>query len=138
MHRYNTLRVARRGTRLSVYIAAVLASFATHADNFVAAHYDGRTDELVVTMRYRGTNPNHAFTLQWGECKQTGGDLHLRQTTTATVLDDQWNDTAHAPFKKTVRFSLAGVSCRPAEVTLQTAPRYRYTINIPGAPTQPR
>lgn len=128
----------RRSVQLLGYIAAILTAFAAHADNFVAAHYDGRTDELVVTMRYRGTNANHAFTLQWGECQQASSDPHGRQTTTARVLDDQWDDAANTPFRKTVRFSLVGISCRPAVVTLFTAPRFRYTINIPGAPTQPR
>lgn len=43
-------------------------SLAARADNFVSVYYDAHTDELVVTMQFRGTNPNHEFTVQWGEC----------------------------------------------------------------------
>jgi hypothetical protein len=36
------------------------------ADNFGHSYYDRATNELVVTMLYGGTNPNHKFTLKWG------------------------------------------------------------------------
>ena len=111
---------------LSVVIRAPFA----RADNFVEAHYDARGDALVVTMRYRGTNPEHKFTVEWGPCKPADNDPRVKQIS-ATVLDDQWNDAANSPFKKTARFSLADVSCRPAEVTLHTAPRFYYLVKIP-------
>ncbi|MEP7313101.1 MAG: hypothetical protein ABI859_11000, partial [Pseudomonadota bacterium] len=116
---------------------AVFAPFAVHADNFVAAHYDARTDALNVTMRYRGTNPDHAFTVRWGKCQPANIQGNAMQIA-ATVLDDQWNDATRAPFTKTMRFSLAGLSCRPAQVTLHTAPHFLYSVNIPAAPVATR
>jgi hypothetical protein len=50
------------------------------------------------------------------------------------VLDDQWRDQAQREFKKTVRFSLADMPCRPAKVTLRTAPRFTYTVVIGPQP----
>jgi len=44
-----------------------------HADTFSRAYYDARTDQLVVSMIYSGTNPKHTFTLQWGQCQNVNG-----------------------------------------------------------------
>ena len=103
---------------------------AVRADTFRAAHYDPKTDELVVTMMYGGTNPDHSFSIQWGKCQRLGEDGTLHQVA-AQVLDGQWRDTARQDFTKTVRFPLASLHCRPAEVTLHTAPRFYYTLLIP-------
>jgi hypothetical protein len=110
-------------------LAALLLPFGSHADSFSKAYYDARTDQLVVSMRYAGTNSNHAFTLQWGPCQDLNGSkLH---EVAAEVLDSQWQDEAVRPYRKTVRFSLADIPCRPAKVTLRTAPRFIYTVLIP-------
>jgi hypothetical protein len=100
-------------------------------DNFGRIYYDGKTDQIVVTMLYRGTNPNHHFTLKWGPCQpdQSGGLPGV----TAEVLDDQFDDRALNDYQRTKRFSLANLPCaRPASVTLRTAPRFFYTLTIPG------
>jgi hypothetical protein len=110
--------------------AAISASLEASADNFVKVRYDRRTDRLIVTMVYGGTNPNHHFSLKWGECQANqSGDL---QGVTAEVLDDQFEDQVEQEFTKTVRFGLTGMPCsRPASVTLRTAPRFLYTLTIP-------
>jgi hypothetical protein len=115
---------------LIIVAAATLTSRAAKADNFANIRYSANTDRLVVTMLYRGTNPNHKFSLKWGPCEanQSGG----LPGATAEVLDDQYEDAAEQDFSKTVRFSLAGMPCpRPASVTLRTAPRFFYTLTIP-------
>jgi hypothetical protein len=111
--------------------ASALLALSAHADNFGRVRYDGQSDRLIVTMIYRGSNPNHAFSLKWGECQANqSGSL---PGVTAEVLDDQFNDVAQQDYKKTMRFSLAGMPCpRPAAVTLKTAPRFFYTLTIPG------
>ena len=111
--------------------AAVLFSFDAHADNFGRVRYDAQADQLVVTMIYRGSNPNHAFSLKWGKCQahQSGALPGV----TLEVLDDQFDDQAQQDYKKTVRLSLAEMPCpRPAKLTLRTAPRFFYTLTIPG------
>jgi hypothetical protein len=124
-----------KGPRLALFwlilaAAATLISFEAGADNFVKVRYDRQTDRLVVTMVYRGTNPNHNFSLKWGECQANqSGDL---PGVTAEILDDQYGDVAEQEFTKTARFKLAGMPCqRPASVTLRTAPRFFYTLTIP-------
>jgi len=108
----------------------MFAAYALHADIFSSAHYDPNTNELVVTMVYRGTNPDHQFSVQWGACEMLGSDGSNHQIV-AEVLDIQWDDAAQQTFTKTLRFSLASLKCRPATVTLRTAPRFEYTLQIP-------
>jgi len=110
---------------------AACLSLAAHADNFGGVRYYRQRDQLVVTMIYRGTNPNHKFSLKWGECQpnQDGGLPGV----TGEILDDQFDDREERDFKKNARFSLAGLPCpRPVNVTLRTAPRFFYTLTIPG------
>jgi len=109
---------------------ATLVSLAAQADNFVKVRYDRQSDRLVVTMVYRGTNPNHKFSIKWGPCQenQSGG----LPGAIADVLDDQYEDIEEQDFTKTVRFRLDSMPCpRPASVTLRTAPRFFYTLMIP-------
>jgi hypothetical protein len=103
---------------------------AAHADSFSKVYYDAQTDQLVVVMRYRGTNPDHTFSLKWGKCAES----HHGEppAVSVEVLDDQWLDQAQRDFKKMTRFGLAELPCRPARVTLRTAPRFIYTLTIPG------
>ncbi|HXP64370.1 MAG TPA: hypothetical protein VN815_02755 [Steroidobacteraceae bacterium] len=111
--------------------AAVLFALHAHADNFGRVRYDKESDRLVVTMVYRGTNANHNFSLKWGECQANqSGNL---PGVTVEVLDDQFGDVEQQDYKKTMRFSLAGLPCpRPVALTLKTAPRFFYTLTIPG------
>lgn len=110
--------------------AATLIALAAKADNFANVRYSKQTDQLVVMMIYRGTNPDHNFSLKWGPCQANqSGNL---PGATAEVLDDQYDDTAQQDFSKTVRFSLGSMPCpRPASITLRTAPRFLYTLTIP-------
>jgi hypothetical protein len=84
-------------------------------------------------MIYRGTNTKHTFTMKWDTCP-TPSDSGKPYEIAAEVLDGQWNDDAVQSFKETVRFSLANLDCRPAKVTLRTAPRFFYTIFVPRSP----
>jgi hypothetical protein len=101
--------------------AAALLDVA-HGDTFSRVFYDAGHDELVVTMAYRGTNPDHTFSLKWGPCKTLANASEPEIV--AEVLDSQWQDAARQPFKKTTRFSLADLPCRPVKLTLRTAPRF--------------
>jgi hypothetical protein len=130
--------VTRLGTFSRVTMGALIAGAglfgagSVDADNFAKVFYDARSDQLVIAMRYRGTNAKHGFTLKWGVCQdpQTGGSPAL----SAEVLDDQWNDPAVRDYQVTTRFALTDMPCRPAKVTLRTAPRFYYSIEIPPLP----
>lgn len=113
-----------------ILAAAAFFSLQGKADNFAQVRYERQSDRLVVTMVYRGTNPNHNFSLKWGPCQanQSGNPPGA----TAEVLDDQPGDGAEQDFARTVRFSLADMPCsRPASVTLRAAPHFFYTLTIP-------
>jgi hypothetical protein len=120
--------------RICLRCALVAACYSpgAHADNFARVHYDRQADRLIVTMIYRGTNPDHKFSLKWGQCQAAqAGDL---PGVTVEVLDDQFDDQEQQDFKKTMHFSLAGLPCpRPVSVTLRTAPRFFYTLTIPAS-----
>jgi hypothetical protein len=109
--------------------AALLLALPAQADTFGRVFYDRQNDQLVVTMRYRGTNPNHGFSLKWGRCRPKRADS--LPDVWAEVLDDQFQDSAQQDFKKTTRFDLSGLPCRPARVTLRSAPRFLYILTIP-------
>jgi hypothetical protein len=126
-----------RNYLLGIGLIALLTMGTAAADTFLRAYYSAKTDQLVVTMSYRGTNPDHAFTPQWGKCKAStpGG----RREIDAEILDSQSQDVEQQDFEKTVRIDLADVACRPARLTLRTAPRFTYTLEIPAkSPKSPK
>ena len=101
------------------------------AEAFGEAAYDAKSDELIVTMLYSGTNPNHQFSLRWDKCiAHPDGSTDV----TAQVIDSQARDGAHQEFKKTVHLSLKGLSCRPARVTLRASPGTFISLQVPAAP----
>jgi hypothetical protein len=113
-------------------IAALLAAGGVRAENFGSVYYDAAADQVVVTMLYRGTNPNHDFSLAWGECKTLDDGTN---EVVAEVIDSQARDAARQDFRKTVHLSLDGMSCRPAKLTLRATPRTYFSLNIPAAPS---
>jgi|HubBroStandDraft_1064217.scaffolds.fasta_scaffold10825_2 hypothetical protein len=125
LQNYKFVRAAGLGLSLSLVVLCA------RADTFSRVSFDAATDQLVVTMRYRGTNADHVFTLRWGQCGQPqGGAL---PEVVAEVLDSQALDAASKDFKTTTRFDLANLPCRPAKVTLRTAPHFYTTLVIPAA-----
>lgn len=119
--------------RLAALLTALVTlqvGAAAAAANFLDARYDQNEDDLVVTLAYRGTNPNHTFTIEWGACNQDG--VAGSHEISARVLDSQWNDLARQSFTKTVRFDLRNLRCRPALVTLFTAAQFRISVRVPA------
>ena len=101
------------------------------ADNFGPSHYDQATDQLVVTMLYGGTNPNHTFTIKWGACEVDDSGRRM-PLVNADVLDDQFNDVEQQQYTVVVHLSLAGMPCpRPAIVTLSSPPGSSIKLIIP-------
>lgn len=121
------------GTLITFAVAMVTAAAAARADTFGPVHYDPKSDQLIVTMIYDGTNPNHHFSIQWGRCRklvdQLGEPAH--QIINLGILDDQGNDAATNSYTKTVRVPLAGLGCRPATATLWTPPHQYTSVDIP-------
>jgi hypothetical protein len=101
------------------------------ADNLGPVYYDSATNELVVTMLYGGTNPNHKFKLKWEVC-QFDDSGRRPPLANVDILDDQFNDTEQQQYRIVARFSLADMPCpRPANVTVSTAPGFSFELLIP-------
>jgi hypothetical protein len=109
------------------------AATAVLAEDFGPASYDKKSDELVVTVYYEGTNPNHHFSIQWGPCRELIEQLHEppRKIIEVDLVDDQGNDEAVKSYTQTVRIPLTGVTCRPSTVTLWIQPNSTTGIDIP-------
>jgi hypothetical protein len=112
-------------------LAAMMRPEITWATQFANVYYDPGADQLVVTMMYSGTNPNHTFSLKWGRCK-TAADGSPQIS--ANVIDSQWQDAEQNDYQTTTRFNLGKLKCRPVNVTLRSAPRYIYQLQIPAPP----
>jgi hypothetical protein len=120
---------------ITVIVAMTTGTTAAVAANFRSVSYDSNSDQIIATMIYDGTNPDHHFSIQWGSCRKVDQPDHaVHQTIDVSILDDQWNDAAMKPYTKTVRVPLATLSCRPATVTLRTAPDFRASLDIPARP----
>ena len=129
MRKRTSSRASKLAPAATLAFIMFIGARAGHADNFQKVYYDPATDELVIVVLYRGTNPDHQFSLKWGPCIDRGGNRH---EIVAELLDQQYKDAARKDYKKTVRMSLAGMDCRPAAVTLRTAPRFYYTLTVPA------
>lgn len=121
----------RRFSLIALAVAMATAPVAVMADDFGPVHYDPKSDQLIITMLYSGTNPDHHFSTQWGSCGklQQTGPLPAHPTarppyeTTLTIIDDQWNDAARKSYTTTISVPLTVLSsCRPARVWLLTSP----------------
>jgi hypothetical protein len=117
---------------IALAIAMVTDTAVVMAASFGPVRYDPNSDQLIVTMIYDGTNPNHHFSIQWGPCRKL--DQPPRQTIDASILDDQWNDAATKTYTETVRVPLATLSCRPATVTLRSPPDFYTSLDVPARP----
>jgi len=124
-------RSGTRGPRMygrAVVLCGLIAP-AAQAATFSSVDFDPGRNELIATMIYDGSNPNHQFSVQWGTCRKLGNEGNHQIA--AELLDNQWDDTGQQTFTTTVHVSLAGVNCHPALVTLHTAPKYEFNVQIP-------
>jgi hypothetical protein len=121
---------------IPLLLGSALAVSDTHADNFKSARYDPQRNQLIVQLVYRGTNPDHTFHLNWGECRPLDQEHGMWQVA-VDVLDNQWSDAALNDYSRTLKFDLSKLPCRPARVTLRTAPRFYYTLTIPAVKSSP-
>lgn len=93
--------------------------------------YDASKDQLVMQIAYRGTNPDHEFSVEWAECARLDEE---RSQIFGMLVDDQANDRALQEFTKEFTVDLLGFSCRPAKVTIRTSVGFFIAVDIPAAP----
>ena len=126
-------RIWMSGMLITFAVATGIATTVVMAEDFGAVHYDPKGDQLIVTVIYDGTNPNHHFSIHWGRCHKLHDQLHgpARKIINVGILDDQGNDAAMKSYTEIVKVPLAGMSCRPATVTLWAPPDSSTSIDIP-------
>ena len=123
-------------TRLAQPIAAwvlAAASAAADAANLLALYYDAPGDQLVATIAFRGTRPDHDFRLLWGECHKSSKQ-GVPYEIAALVIDADGKDAAKRNYTVLARFDLSQLDCRPARVTLRVSPRISRTVLVPARP----
>ena len=120
---------------ITVAVAMATANAAVMAATFGSVHYDPNGDQLIVTMIYDGSKPNHHFSFQWDTCRKGEQlDRPAHQTIAVNILDDDHNDAANKTYTETLKVPLANLSCRPATVTLWTPPDFTTSVDIPARP----
>ena len=128
-----TRRKVLPGSLIALAVMMMTAATTARADVFGSVHYDPKNDQIIVTVIYHGTNPNHHFSIQWGRCHRLHDHLQgpARKIINLGILDNQGNDAAIKRYTRIVRVSLAGVTCRPATVTLWMPPHQYTRLDIP-------
>jgi hypothetical protein len=131
--RVSTFRRKWASATLITFAVAMVAAVAVMAEDFGPVRYDSKSNRLIVTVFYDGTNPNHHFSIHWGRCRTRVDQFHEppRKIIEVDIIDDSGNDAAVKSYTKVVRVPLAGLSCRPATVTLWTQPGTTTSIDIP-------
>ena len=115
-------------------VMAMLTSLAiasnAHAVNVLSMSYEEKTDELLLKVAYRGTHDKHTFSLDWDECHDYAF-VDAKYQTMANLVDSEPNDKAETEFTQNLRFSLAGIKCRPVKLTIRTSPGFNRTLVVP-------
>ncbi len=126
------LPLRRAGAMLAWALLAPLLAVPSPAmaQTILDAHYSAQRDALVVEIAYQGTNPNHEFSLVWDGCQQAGEG---RNVAVGRLIDSQGNDLAKTDYRVRRSFPLAGLACRPAEVTIRLGPVSNRTVSVPAA-----
>lgn len=91
-------------------IWATFAQAATIED----AQYNSSTETLQIFLVYEGGLKEHRFSLRWDPCQTVDG---VRQIA-VRLIDSGWDDTGTQEIRQTVSFSLANMTCKPAELSI--------------------
>ncbi len=108
-------------------VAVLVISVAANAATVTSASFDGRTNEIVINVKYGGCGLDK-FTPKWGPCRETF------PAQTSVSLDDA-QDICKALATGTVRVA-APEECRPARVSVTTArsgDRLGVSVFVPKA-----
>ena len=115
---------------MAMLTSLTIASTA-HAVNVLSMSYEKKTDELLLKVAYRGTHDKHTFSLDWDECHDYAF-VDAKYQTMANLVDSEPNDKAEMEFTQDLRFSLAGIECRPVKLTIRTSPGFNRTLVVPA------
>jgi len=118
-------------TKQAAWLGAALALSAgpAVAADLVGASYDASDDTIVVTVAYQGMTGSHRFSVTWDACDTSGGSP---AQVAGRLTDTLGNEPGEKPFQVTSRLSLAGLACRPAQVTLRLGKVSHKQVFVPA------
>lgn len=93
--------------------------------------YDAAEDQLILLIAYRGTNPDHKFSVEWTECKRLDDE---RSEILGLLVDNQPDDLARQEFTQVLKVDLTSFTCRPSKVTIRTSAGFFTSVDVPAAP----
>lgn len=121
-----TLKVHRGA--IALLICAALSPLPGSAEAFGNALYDPAGDELVVTLFYSGTNPDHQFSLRWDRCiAHPDGSTDV----TAQVVDNQERDEARQEYPEDRAFQPQRTDLPPRQGHLARNARHLCRASSP-------
>lgn len=123
------MNVWRRRYGLLILFMLGAGPMTAGAANVVDLNYDAGRDQLVIQLVYRGTHPDHVFSIQWGECRHLD---EQRSQILGLVVDSDPKDPAREEFSKRLEIGLAQFSCRPAKVTIRTDAGFLRSVDVPA------
>jgi len=122
----NTLQ--RRFLALALTMAGCVGGVTAKAANIVGLNYDAQSDSLVIQIVYRGTHPDHQFSIEWAQCRQFDRGAQIL----GLLVDSDPKDPAREDFSKVLTISLAQQACRPAQVTIKTDAGFWRSVDVPA------
>src|SRR5690606_15603561 len=125
------LQLSRIRPWLPCLLLALLYSETAPAITVDALRYDAANDQLVMVISYRGTNPDHEFSVQWDECKRLDDE---RFQILGLLIDSQPDDLARQDFTTPFKIDLRNFTCRPARVTIRTSAGFFMSVDVPAPP----
>jgi hypothetical protein len=125
------LQHSRLSLLATSFLLALLCALPALAIIVDGLRYDAARDQLVMTIAYRGTNPDHRFSVQWDDCKRLDDE---RSQILGLLIDSQPKDLARQEFKTPFKIDLRDFSCRPARVTIRTSAGFFMSVDIPARP----
>jgi hypothetical protein len=114
-------------------LLALLHATSASAVTIEGLRYDEAKDQLVMNINYRGTNPDHEFSVLWAECRRLDDE---RSQILGVLMDSQANDLAREDFTKKLEIPLKDFTCRPAKVTIRTSTNLFWSVDVPAAPVK--
>jgi len=99
------------------------------AANVVGLSYDAQLDRLVIQIAYRGTHPDHVFSVRWEECRRLDEE---RSQILGLVVDSDPKDPAREEFSRRLEVDLVQFPCRPAKVTIRTDAGFWRSVDVPA------
>lgn len=112
--------------RVVLFSLITLTNSALFAGAIIDASYNSQNKVLSLLVAFEGQTPEHQFSLKWGECVFADNEMSI----SARLVDHQGYEDAGKTYEQRLAIPLAGLACRPANLTIRLGPRSHATIRV--------